>query len=84
MFLSASASAQGVCLCKPCATGCLQVVYAERNDSKSLVKGANSPLKAVIPTLMEIVFSRVSEKTGAERRSGGEGDLKRKEENNVR
>lgn len=51
--------------CRLCATGCLQVVYAERNEAKSLVKGANSPLKAVIPTLMEIVFNRVSEKTAA-------------------
>lgn len=40
--------------------------YTERNDAKSLVKGANSPLKAVIPTLMEIVFNRLSEKTGRE------------------
>lgn len=55
------------CLCKPCAIGCLQVVYAERNDAKSLVKGANSPLKAVIPTLMARVFNWVSEKTGGER-----------------
>lgn len=52
------------CLCKPWAIGCLQVIYAEKNDAKSLVKGANSLLKAVIPTLMEIVFNRVSEKTG--------------------
>lgn len=51
------------CLCQPCAIGCLQVVYAERSDAKSLVKGANSLLKAVIPALMEIVFNRVSEKT---------------------
>lgn len=51
------------CLCEPCAIGCLQVVYAERNDAKSLVKGANSPLKAVIPTLMARVFNWVSEKT---------------------
>lgn len=54
------------CLCKSCAIGCLQVVYAERTDAKSLVKGANSPLKAAIPTLMETVLNRVSENTGAE------------------
>lgn len=58
---------------EPRATGCLQVVKGERNDGKSLVKGANSPLKAVILTLMEIVFGRGSEKTERRQEDGGGG-----------
>lgn len=48
------------------------------------MKGANSPLKAVISTLMEIVFNRVSEKMRQRDGTGIEGALKRKEEKNVR
>ncbi len=66
----------GTCLCKLCAIGCLLVVYAESNDSKSLVKGANSPLKAVIPTLMKIVFKERVKRL-AETRMGEEEIEKR-------
>lgn len=55
MSLSASESAQGLVCAKLCAIGCLQVVYAESNEAKSLVKGTNSLLKAVVPALMKTV-----------------------------
>lgn len=65
-------------MCEPCSIACLQIVCGEgsTDDTKSLVKGANSYLKAVILTLMEKVFNGVSEKTRAERWDDGKSGFK--------
>lgn len=62
VFLSMFASTQRLV----CASLALSLVY-RFTDTKSLVKGANSYLKAVILTLMGKVFNGVSAKTRAER-----------------
>lgn len=67
-----------VCLCHSGAIGCLQVIYSKKNDAKPLVKGTNSPLKAVILPLMEMVFNRVSGKTAAETWAGTKGRFTQK------
>lgn len=71
---------------KPCAIGCLQVVYAERNNSKSLVKGANSPFKSCYSnTNGNSVRQSEWEDRGREMGWGEKKEAwKRKEENNVR
>lgn len=83
VFLSVSIYTRA-CLWESCSICCLQIVCGEGSDAKSLVKGANSYLKAVIVTLMEKVFNTVSEKTRAERWDKGKVVLEREGDNTVR